>query len=127
MKAIDTATLILSQKAVKHIIERHVKKAARASQFYENVDVTTLILDTITELERRKREENERLYHAPREGQTVPYVYILPKTSSVFKVRYVNIGYGIGISLGGKETDDMEIVMMKRSGRWDIVTAYPCS
>ena len=126
MKVIDTTTLILSKKAVKHI-ERHVKKAVRASQFYGNIDVTALILDTITELEQRKQEENERLYHVHREDQTVPYVYILLKTSSVFKVRYVNIGYGIGISLGGKETDDMEIVMVERSGRWIIITAYPCS
>ena len=42
MKVIDTATLILSEKAV------------RASQFFDKVDVSGLILDTITELERRK-------------------------------------------------------------------------
>ena len=53
MKLIDTATLILSEKAV------------RASQFYDNVDVSRLILDTITELERRKLEENSRLYYPP--------------------------------------------------------------
>ena len=53
MKVIDTATLILSEKAV------------RASQFFDNVDVSGLILDTITELERRKLEENSRLYYPP--------------------------------------------------------------
>ena len=127
MKVIDTTTLVLSEKAVQNIIERHVKKALRASQFYENIDVTGLILETIKELERRKQEDNKRLYHPPREDQTVLYVYRLLKTSSVFKLRYVNIGYGIGISLGGKQTDDMEIVMVKTSGRWDIITAYPCS
>ena len=61
MKVIDTAALILSEKAV------------RASQFFDNVDVSGLILDTITELERRKLEENSRLYYPPREEQTVPY------------------------------------------------------
>ena len=83
MKVIDTTTLILSEKALQNIIERHVKKAFRASQFYENIDVTGLTLKTIKELERRKQED-KRLYHPPREDQTVPYVYILLKTSSVF-------------------------------------------
>ena len=110
MKVIDTAALILSEKAV------------RASQFFDNVDVSGLILDTITELERRKLEENSRLYYPPREEQTVPYVYILPKNGSVFKVRYINIGYSIGKSLGGCDTDQLEIVMVKTSGRWDIIT-----
>ena len=113
MKVIDTAALILSEKAV------------RASQFFDNVDVSGLILDTITELERRKLEENSRLYYPPREEQTVPYVYILPKNGSVFKVRYINIGYSIGKSLGGCDTDQLEIVMVKTSGRWEIITAYP--
>ena len=35
---------------------------------FDNVDVSGLILDTITELERRKLEENSRLYYPPREG-----------------------------------------------------------
>ena len=87
----------------------------------------SLQFDTITELERRKLEENSRLYYPPREEQTVPYVYILPKNGSVFKVRYINIGYSIGKSLGGCDTDQLEIVMVKTSGRWDIITAYPCS
>ena len=126
MKVIDTTTIVLSERAIQNIIERNVKKALRASQFYENIDVTGLILETIKELERRKQED-KRLYHPPREDQTVLYVYRLLKTSSVFKLRYVNIGYGIGISLGGKETDDMEIIMVKSSGRWDIITAYPGS
>ena len=127
MKVIDTETLILSGKAVNHIIERHIKKAVRASQFYDNVDVSRLILNTITELERRKREENSRLYYPPKEEQTVPFVYILPKNGRVFKVRYINIGYSIGKSLGGCDTDQLEIIMVKTSGRWDIITAYPCS
>ena len=127
MRVIETETLILSEKAVNHIIERHIKKAVRASQFYDNVDVSHLILDTITELERRKREENSRLYYPLKEEQTVPYVYILPKNGRVFKVRYVNIGYSVGKSLGGCDTDQVEIVMVKTSGRWDIITAYPCS
>ena len=127
LKVIDTATVILSEKAVKHIIERHVKKVVRASQFYENVDVSGLILDTITELERRKQEDNKRLYHPPREDQTVPSVYILPKTCSAFKVRYVNIGYSIGKSLGGCDTNQLKIPMVKTSGRWDIITVYACS
>lgn len=115
MKLIDTATLILSEKAV------------RASQFYDNVDVSGLILDTITELERRKLEENSRLYYPAREEQTVPYVYRLPKNGSVFKVPYVNIGYSIGKSSGGCDTDQLEIILVKTSGRWHIITAYPCS
>ena len=86
-----------------------------------------LILDTITELEIRKQEDNKRLYHPPREDQTVPYVYILPKNDGAFKVRYVNIGYSIGKALGGCDTNQLEIVMVKRSGRWDTITAYPCS
>ena len=94
---------------------------------FDNVDVSGLILDTITELGRRKLEENSRLYYPPREEQTVPYVYILPKNGSVFKVRYINIGYSIGKSLGGCDTDQLEIIMVKTSGRWDIITAYPCS
>ena len=47
MKVIDTTTLVLSEKAVQNIIERHAKKALTASQFYENIDVTGLILKTI--------------------------------------------------------------------------------
>ena len=109
MKETDTTTVILSEKAVQHITERHVKKAMRASQFYENINVTGLILKTITELERRKQEDNKRLYHLPREDQTVPYVYILPKTGSAFKVKCVNICYSIGKLLGGGDTDEMEI------------------
>ena len=80
MKDIDTITVIPSEKAVQHIIERHVKKAVRALQLYENIDVTGLILKTITELQRRKQEDNKRLYHPPREDQSEPYVYIFPKT-----------------------------------------------
>ena len=75
MKEIDTSTVILLEKAVQNIREKHVKKAVRALQFYENIDVTGLILKTITELERRKQEHNKRLYHPPREDQTEPYVY----------------------------------------------------
>ena len=52
-KDIGTATVILLEKDIQHIIERHVKKAVRASQFYENIDVTGLILKTITDLEKR--------------------------------------------------------------------------
>ena len=115
MKVIDTATLILSEKAV------------RASQFYDNVDVSGLILDTITELERRKVKEMSRLYCPPREEQTVPYVYTLPKNGSVFKVRYVNIGYSIGKSSEGCDSHQLEIVLVKTSGRWHIITAYPSS
>ena len=115
MKLIDIATLILSEKAV------------RASQFYDNVDLSRLILDTITELERRKLEENSRLYYPAREEQTVPYVYTLPKNGSVFKVPYVNIGYSIGKSSEGCDTDQLEIILVKTSGRWHIITAYPCS
>ena len=70
----------------------------RASQFYENIDVTGLILKTITELERRKQEDNKRLYLPPREDQTEPYVYILPKTGSAFKVKCVNIHVGYSIA-----------------------------
>ena len=80
----------------------------------------------IKDLERRKQEDNKRLQHPPREDQTVAYVYILPKTSSSFKVKCVNIGYSIAKCLGG-DTNELEIVMMKRHGRWDIITAYPCS
>ena len=80
--------------------------AVSASQFYENIYVTGLILKTITELERRKQEDNKRLYHPPREDQTEPYVYILPKTSSAFKVKCVNIGYSIGKYLGGGDTNE---------------------
>ena len=87
MKMKDTAPVILSEKAVQHIIERHVKKAVRASQFFEKTDVTALIIQTITELERRKREENERLHHAPREDQAVPYVYILPNQYSQTSIK----------------------------------------
>ena len=47
MKVIDTATLILSEKAV------------RASQFFDNVDVSGLILDTITELEEEAGREQQ--------------------------------------------------------------------
>ena len=75
---------------------RDTKKTVRASQFYENIDVTGLILKTITELQRRKQKDNTRLYHPPREDQTELYFYILPKTGSVFKVKCVNIGYSIG-------------------------------
>ena len=75
MKEIDTSTVILLEKAIQNIREKHVKKAVRALQFYENIDVTGLILKTITELERRKQEHNKRLYHPPREDQTEPYVY----------------------------------------------------
>ena len=71
IKVIDTTTVVLPEKAVQNIIERHVKKALRASQFYENIDVSGLILKTIKELERRKQED-KRLYHLPREDQTVP-------------------------------------------------------
>ena len=53
MKDIDTTTVILSEKVIQHIIERHVKKAVSASQFYENIDVTGLILKTITDLEKK--------------------------------------------------------------------------
>ena len=127
MKDIDTTTVILPEKAVQHIIERHVKKAVRASQFYENIDVTGLILKTIKELQRRKQEDNKRLYHPPRQDQTEPYVYILPKTGSTFLVKCVNIGYSIGKYLGGGDTDELEFVMMKRHGRLDMITAYPCS
>ena len=127
MKDIDTTTVILSEKAVQHIVERHVKKAMRASQFYENNDVTGLILKTITEMQRRKQEDNKRLYHPPRQDQTEPYVYILLKTGSAFKVKCVNIGYSIEKYLGEGDTDELEIVMMKSHGRLDIITAYPCS
>ena len=85
MKVIDTTTVILSEKAIQHKIESDVKKAVRASQFYENIDVTGLILTTITESERRKQED-KRLYHPPREDQTEPYFYILPKTGNTLKL-----------------------------------------
>ena len=73
MKVIDTATLILSEKAV------------RASQFFDNVDVSGLILDTITELGRRKLEENSRLYYPPREEQTVLMFIYCPKMVASLK------------------------------------------
>ena len=58
----------------------------------------------------------------------MPYVYILRKTGSTFEVKCVNICYSIGKCLGGGDTDEIEIVMMKRHGRLDIIiTAYPCS
>ena len=88
MKDIDTTTVILSEKAVQHIIERHIKKTVRASQFYENIDVTGLILKTITEMQRRKQEDNKRLYHLPKQDPTEPYVYILLKTGSAFQVKW---------------------------------------
>ena len=131
MKDIQQIQLLLSCQRnlsnIQCIIERHIKEAVRASQFYENIDVTGLILNTITELQTRKQEDNKRLYHPPREDQPKPYFFILPKTGSTFKVKCVNIAYSIGKCLRGGDNDELEIVMMKRHGRLDIITAYPCS
>ena len=99
----------------------------RASQFFDNVDVSGLILDTITELERRKLEENSRLYYPPSRGANCALCLYIAQNGSVFKVRYINIGYSIEKSLGGCDTDQLEIIMVKTSGHWDIITAYPCS
>ena len=99
----------------------------RASQFYEDVDVSGLILVTITELEIRKQEDNKRFtIRLERTKLCLMFIYCL-KTAAPFKVRYVNIGYSIGKALGGCDTNQLEIVIVKRSGRWDIIIAYPCS
>ena len=145
MEAFSTDLAVLSEEACEHILERHIKCVPGTSQFLvscriffglieRKINLKSLLISTVTELDRRNREENSTLYHPVLLKKTKGYVYMVPKSGKDYhtgrfmnnkKACVIDVGFPVGRTIRGELTSQVDVVVRKEGKQWYIVTAFP--